>query len=177
MTNTQQTTTEDSPPQTGQGYFNPNVGWLILIPLLPVIIYFMTVSRKKHAAKIAAQKERMREASDFHVITSRWIDAIVDNKQVRPRGFGVTLGGTIDRYVAALERLRASSLAEIETSMRRVRVHLTDSAKDRLDAAWKNYQGYEIQQDPGPDDEVPTYTGCKKALVDYLEQMRKIAHE
>ena len=137
----------------------------------------MTASRKRHAAKIAVQKERMRDASDFHVITSRWLDAIVDKQQILPKGFSPTLRGMMDRQVVALEKVRASSLAEIESALRRVRIHLTNPAKDRLDAAWKNYQDYEIQQDPGADDEIPTYTKCKKTLVDCLEEMRKIAHE
>jgi hypothetical protein len=118
---------------------------------------------------IGARKKHDSTASDFDITVNRWLDVIADRQQMLPTGFGLRLGGAIDLHVAALEDIRANSLPDIEVFMRGVRVHLKDATKSRLDDEWRKYQEYQMT---GIDAQE-----CKKALMDILEQMKKIVHE
>ena len=180
MTNTQSTQIQDEPDPPGQSGY-PYVVWGFVIALLPLIIYFLSASRKRHLTAIETKRRRDTAASDFEVIAARWIDAIIDRQQRLPTGWTVSLRGPFNLQSRALEEIRAESLIELEPVMRQVRANLNDVAKGRLDAEWRKYKDYQIEgrdvKDPKTGQEFTIHDECKKGLADCLEQMKKMARE
>jgi hypothetical protein len=153
----------------------------ICVGILGVIGWFVVHSLAKRRDGAAHRRMIKQAVSDFDIVISRWIDAIIDKHERLPTGWGMRLNGPFDMRAGALGDIRAESLSEIEAVMRRVRPNLSDAAKGRFDEEWRKYQDFQIvgvevkNQQTGQ--EFTTHTECKKGLMDCLEQMRKIAHE
>src|SRR5437016_5216100 len=92
----------------------------ICVGILAVIGWFVVHSLARRRDEAAHRRMIEQSVSDFDIVISRWIDAIIDKHERLPTGWGMRLGGPFDMRAGALDDIRAESLVEIETVMRRV---------------------------------------------------------
>ena len=145
------------------------VGW--------VVIHKLSKRREKEH-----RQERCKSAiSDFEITIDKWAKLINETYIPRNQVWTVTLSGGRDRYVAALDEMRAHSIENIESYFRTIRPFMNPRGKAGLDKAWQDYQAYNIEgrdaKDPETGQEFTSHTECKAGLITCLEQMKKITQE